>query len=198
MALDLGLTTYQLLSALNGLAPDIRNRRRRLDDAIDRALAVPADEAAFRTAAVGRRPYISARTGPEGLLDSRPPPEVPQDWTALSVDGSHIDVDRHLPLRCHLINLGTCAITYGASYGCQLFSEPTLAVEDEDLYLRSPDGARGETLISGPLLSALRTVAESVRRQSSPCGRSHAARTPVAPPGSGPVDRRSIRHCHIP
>ena len=102
MALDLGLTTYQLLSALDGLAPNIQSRRRRLDDAIDRALAVPADGAAFRTAAVGRRPYIAARTGPEGLLGSQPPPEVPQDWTALSVDGSHIDVDRHLPLRCHL------------------------------------------------------------------------------------------------
>ena len=163
MALDLGLTTYQLLSALDGVAPDIRSRRRRLDDAIDRALAVPAGEVAFRTAAVGRRPYIAARTGPEGLLGSRPPPEVPQDWTALSVDGSHIDVDRHLPLRCHLINLGGCAITYGASYGCQLFSEPTLAVADEDLYLRSADGARGETLISGPLLGALRTVREVER-----------------------------------
>ena len=79
------------------------------------------------------------------------------------MDGSHIDVDRHLPLRCHLINLGGCAITYGASYGCQLFSEPTLAVEDEDLYLRSPAGARGETLISGPLLGALRTVREVER-----------------------------------
>ena len=56
MALDLGLTTYQLLSALDGVAPDIQSRSRRLDDAIDRALAVPADEAAFRTAAVGRRP----------------------------------------------------------------------------------------------------------------------------------------------
>ena len=163
MALDLGLTTYQLLSALDGVAPNIQSRRRRLDDAIDRALAVPADEAAFRTAAVGRRPYISARTGPEGLLGSRPPPEVPQDWTALSVDGSHIDVDRHLPLRCHLINLGGCAITYGQNHGCQLFSEPTLAVEDEDLYLRSPDDARGETLISGPLLGALRTVREVER-----------------------------------
>ena len=163
MALDLGLTTYQLLSALDGLAPDIQSRSRRLDDAIDRALAVPAGEAAFRTAAVGRRPYIAARTGPEGLLGSRPPPECPADWTALSVDGSHIDVDRHLPLRCHLINLGGCAITYGASYGCQLFNEPTLAVDDADLYLRAPNGASGETLISGPLLGALRTVREVER-----------------------------------
>ena len=163
MALDLGLTTYQLLSALDGVAPNIQSRRRRLDDAIDRALAVPAGGAAFRTAAVGRRPYIAARTGPEGLLGSQPPPQVPQDWTALSVDGSHIDVDRHLPLRCHLVNLGGCAITYGQNHGCQLFSEPTLAVDDEDLYLRSPDDARGETLISGPLLGALRTVREVER-----------------------------------
>ena len=163
MALDLGLTTYQLLSALDGLAPNIQSRRRRLDDAIDRALAVPAGGAAFRTAAVGRRPYIAARTGPEGLLGSQPPPQVPQDWTALSVDGSHIDVDRHLPLRCHLVNLGGCAITYGQNHGCQLFNEPTLAVDDADLYLRSPDDARGETLISGPLLGALRTVREVER-----------------------------------
>ena len=163
MALDLGLTTYQLLSALDVVAPNIRSRRRRLDDAIDRALAVPAGEAAFRTAAVGRRPYIAARTGPKGLLGSRPPPEVPQDWTALSVDGSHIDVDRRLPLRCHLINLGGCAITYGQNHDCQLFNEPTLAVDDADLYLRAPNGASGETLISGPLLGALRTVREVER-----------------------------------
>ena len=163
MALDLGLTTHQLLSALDGAASDALTRAQRLDDAVDRALAVPAGEAAFRTAAVGRRPYISARTGPEGLLGSRPPPQVPQDWVALSVDGSHIDVDRHLPLRCHLINLGGCIITYGKDFGCRLFSEPALAVEDDDLYLRSPDGARGETLIAGPLLGALRTVREVER-----------------------------------
>ena len=163
MALDLGLTTHQLLSALDGVVDHAQTRAQRLDNAIDRGLAVPADEAAFRTAAVGRRPYISARTDPEGLLNNIAPPDVPADWTVVSVDGSHIDVDRHLPLRCHLINLGGCAITYGRDFGSQLFSEPTLAVEDADLYLRSPDGARGETLIAGPLLGALRTVREVER-----------------------------------
>ena len=163
MALDLGLTIHQLLSAMDGLVDAAVARGRRLDDTIGRALAIQADEAAFRTAAVGRRPYISARTGSEGLLGSVSPPEVPMDWTAVSVDGSHIDVDRHLPLRCFLINLGGCAITYGRDFGCQLFSEPTLAVEDADLYLRPPDGASGETLIAGPLLAALRTVREVER-----------------------------------
>ena len=163
MALDLGLTTHQLLSTLDGVVDNAQTRTQRLDNAIDRGLAIPADEAAFRAAAVGRRPYISARTGSEGLLDSIAPPDVPADWTAVSVDGSHIDVDRHLPLRCHLINLGGCAITYGKGLGCELFSEPALAVDDDDLYLRPPDGASGETLIAGPLLGALRTVWEVER-----------------------------------
>ena len=163
MALDLGLTTRQLLSAMDGVADAVRNHGDCLAQTLERARSVPADEAAFRTAAVGRRPYISARIGAEGLLGSIPPPAVPQDWTAVAVDGSHIDVDRHLSLRCHLINLGGCNITYGKGPDCQLFSEPSLAVEDDDLYLRPPDGASGETLIAGPLLGALRTVREVER-----------------------------------
>ena len=107
MALDLGLTTHQLLSALNGVAQDIRSRGRRLNKAIDRALAVPAGEAASRTAAVGHRPHSSARAGPEGPQGSRPPPRFPPTgprcpWTAPTLDSSHmdsshIDVDRHPP-----------------------------------------------------------------------------------------------------
>ncbi len=163
MALDLGLTTHQLLSAMDGVADSAVARGRRLGDAIDRALTVPADEASFRTSAVGRPPCISARTGPEGLLGSISPSEVPTDWTAVSVDGSHIDVDRHLPPRCFLINLGGRIVTYGRDFGCQLFSEPALAVEDNDLYLQPPDGASGETLIAGPLLATRRTVREVER-----------------------------------
>ena len=163
MALDLGLTTRQLLSALDDVALASRTRAQRLADTLERGLSISADAAARRTAAVGRRPYLSARIGPEGLLGSCPPPDVPQDWTALSVDGSHIDVDRHLPLRCHLINLGGCVITYGANPDCQLFSEPALAVADADLYLHKPDDPSEEVLIAGPLLGALRTVREVER-----------------------------------
>ena len=163
MALDLALTTYQLLSALDGLAQNIQSRSRRLDDAIDRALAVPADEAAFRTAAVGRRPYISARTGPEGLLGSQAPPEVPQDWTALSVEGSHIDVDRHLPLRCHLINPGRLRHHLRRQPSLPVVQLTRPGVADADLYLRKPDDPSDEVLIAGPLLDALRTVLEVER-----------------------------------
>ena len=163
MALDFGQTANQMMSAMGHLSGTARSRRQRFADTLDRALAISPDEAAQRTASAGSRPFIVARTGVEGLLASIPPPPAPQDWTAISVDGSHIDVDRHLPLRCYLINLGGCAITYGANPGCQFFSEPTLATGDDDLYLRPDDGSNGETPISGPLLGALRTVREVER-----------------------------------
>ena len=88
---------------------------------------------------------------------------MPQDWTTLSVDGSHIDVTATSPSAATSSTLGGCAITYGQNHGCQLFNEPTLAVDDADLYLRAPNGASGETLIAGPLLGALRTVREVER-----------------------------------
>lgn len=45
MALDLGRTTHQLLSALDGVVDDAVARNQRLDDAIDRAIDVPAADA---------------------------------------------------------------------------------------------------------------------------------------------------------
>ena len=163
MALDFGQTTRQLMAAMDGVAGSKRSRRQRFADTLDRALAISPAEAADRTASSGRRPFVFSRTGPEGLLGSREPQDAPDDWVALSVDGSHIDVDRHLPLRCHLINLGGCAITYGERPSCDMFSEPTLAVDDADLYLRPDEESLDETLIEGRLLGALRTVREVER-----------------------------------
>ena len=163
MSLDFGQTARQLMAAMEGVAATTRTRRQRFADTLDRALAISPTEAAARTATAGRRPFIAARTGDEGLLGSIPPSEAPSDWSALSVDGSHIDVDRHLPLRCYLVNLGGCTLTYGANPDCQLFSEPTLALSDADLYLCPADGSPDETPISGQVLGALRTVREVER-----------------------------------
>ena len=163
MALDFGQTARQMISAMGELSSTARSRRQRFADTLDRALAVTPDEAVRRTASAGSRPFIVAHTGSEGLLGSIPPPSPPRDWAAVSVDGSHIDVDRHLPLRCYLINLGGCSLTYGADPDCHFFSEPMLATDDSELYLRPDDSSPAETLISGQLLGALRTVREVER-----------------------------------
>ena len=96
MGLDFGQTARQMMAAMDGAASSRRNRRQRFADTLDRALAISPAEAADRTAASGRRPFVFSRTGPEGLLGSREPQSPPENWIALSVDGSHIDVDRHL------------------------------------------------------------------------------------------------------
>ena len=46
MALDLGLTTHQLLSAMDGVASNAWTRARCLDDTLERGLHVSADTAA--------------------------------------------------------------------------------------------------------------------------------------------------------
>ena len=106
----LGLTTQRLLAILGSAALEIQARNQRLDDAIERALTVSSDEAAFRTAVVGRRPYISARTGPRACWAAVLRPNVPKigprcPWTVPTSTWI-----AHLPLRYHLINLGGCII----------------------------------------------------------------------------------------
>ena len=59
MALDLGLTTRQLLFAMDGVAASVRSHGDRLAGTLERARSVPADEATFRTATVGRRPLLA-------------------------------------------------------------------------------------------------------------------------------------------
>ena len=56
--MDLDLTTHQLLSAMDGVADAVHSHGDRLVETLERARSVPPDEAAFRTAAVGRRPLL--------------------------------------------------------------------------------------------------------------------------------------------
>ena len=163
MALDLGLTTYQLLSALDGLAPNIQSRRRRLDDAIDRALAVPAGEEAFRTAAVGRRPYISARTGPEGCWAAVRRRTFPQTgprcpWTAPTSTWTAT-----CPCAATSSTWAAAPSPTVRTMAANCSTNPPWPWTTPTCTSVPPTEQSGETLISGPLLGALRTVREVER-----------------------------------
>jgi hypothetical protein len=87
-------------------------------------------------------------------------PPIPDEFTIIATDGSHIDVDRHRSTRCYLINIGSAVIHYGAEPSAALDSFPHLYSEDEDLVITSP-GAKGrEQPIEGTLLGIKRTVEE--------------------------------------
>ena len=60
-----------------------------------------------------------------------PAPPMPTDYVAVATDGSHIDVDRHLPARCYLINIGVSILTYGSRPDASLWNRPRL-------YARAP------------------------------------------------------------
>jgi len=88
-------------------------------------------------------------------------PPTPAGFTVLATDGSHIDVDRHQPTRCYLINIGAVALHYSDSPSATLDSFPRLYSEDEDLFI-APTGAKKgrEQPIEGTLLGIKRGVEE--------------------------------------
>jgi hypothetical protein len=103
-----------------------------------------------------------------GLVDTidqhYKPPSLPEDFTVIATDGSHIDVDRHRSTRCYLINIGTAVLDYGTHPNARLESFPRLYSEPEDLVISSDKG-RGQ-LVEGPLLGIKRSV-EEIRHLAS-------------------------------
>jgi len=85
---------------------------------------------------------------------------IPDEFTIVATDGSHIDVDRHKSARCYLLNIGTVVLQYGVSPTATLDSFPHLYSEDEDLVIRPPMGKGREQPIEGMLLGIKRGVEE--------------------------------------
>jgi hypothetical protein len=106
----------------------------------------------------GKLTWLAA--GLSSSLSGRyPPPSVLDDYTVLAVDGSHIDVDRHLAARCALINIGQVTLRYGSHPQAHLESQPYLLASDKERLLRDPNGA-GEQAIEGTLLGVKRSIEE--------------------------------------
>ena len=89
-------------------------------------------------------------------------PEAPYDHTVAAVDGSHIDVDRHLAARCFLINTGSVALTYGSSPGVELEDRARLYARADEMVIPDPGGGADQR-IEGAVLGAKRTAEEMLR-----------------------------------
>ncbi len=93
-------------------------------------------------------------------LDRRyPAPRIPDDFTVMATDGSHIDVDRHRAARCYLINIGAVTLTYGSRPDAVLAATPTLYAGEEDMVIRNPGRGRDQVL-DAALTGIKRSVAE--------------------------------------
>ena len=67
-----------------------------------------------------------------------PCPTPPDEYVTLATDGSQIELDRHAPLQCYLINVGEVTLRYGPASHAALSSAPRLAAEDASASPQEP------------------------------------------------------------
>lgn len=159
MALDLARTLSQVEAMAQEMQARQEERARRLQALLE--VAASLDPQQVNRRAEGWLPYLDVLPAglTTGVAGAHPAPDPPASYSVVAVDGSHIDVDRHLPARCYLINLGYCLIKYGGEPGARLESDPHLYAAEEELALRDPASGQ-EVAVEGALLGLKRTVEE--------------------------------------
>jgi hypothetical protein len=160
------LDFQRLAQQLDGLAASLRERaeegRGRLARALDalHGWADRPEELQNRLKQANTR-WLLAEPLDERLDAALTAPSVPAGYAVLASDGSHIDLERHSPTPCFVLNMGWACIQYGDRPSADLGSEPTLEHEDHRLTLTSQNDASQEDRLSGNLLAALRSVREA-------------------------------------
>src|SRR5262245_56139554 len=113
MTLDIVQVAEQMPGLLGRLTREREEngvRLRRALDALHEAAASPEALRARLQAAHSKWPLALPLEEPlDGAYTAPAPPAV---YAALATDGSHIDVDRHAPAPCYVLNLGWAAIRY--------------------------------------------------------------------------------------
>ena len=94
----------------------------------------------------------------EGLANSYTPSPPPRDFTVIATDGSHIEADRHSPIKCCLLNISQVMLRYGYQSDAILKNE-SIILRPEELYINDPSSPR-RLHLEGNLLGMKRTVAE--------------------------------------
>ncbi len=130
MSLDLP----QVASQIQSFVPRLKEARRRRDEALPQVRRALAGDPLSWTSL---RDRVEQR---EGLLDFPLPARLiedpgrthglgpaPPEYTVIAADGSQVDIDRHAPVACYVINVGEVQINYGAHPQAALSSHPTLA-----------------------------------------------------------------------
>ena len=160
MALDLTSTALQIDRMAVELKERNNDKFRRLQTAVD--IVADFDVDAYRAKLEESRSTllwnVPSFTGDPAK--SYPPVPVPEDFCVVAVDGSHIDIDRHLPARCYLINTGSVFLRYGSQPDADLSNQPRLYAEEDELVIKDNVAPYRQQNIDGSLLGAKRAVEE--------------------------------------
>jgi len=161
VSLDLTKVAAQIWGMVAGLKAGDEERRKHLQYALSvlRDKSIDLDQLRKRIEDSRHKTTWLVAGLVDGLDQRYKPPPLPEKFTIIATDGSHIDVDRHKSARCYLINIGAAVLDYGTRPDARLDSYPQLYFEDEDLVIASDKG-RGQ-LVEGPLLGIKRGVGET-------------------------------------
>lgn len=160
MALDLSKIVDQIAGMVAGLKSGHSERLERLN----RALGVLHSqsnnlEQLAKKIELSKTTWLVARLV-EPIDRHYQPQPAPSEFTVIATDGSHIDVDRHRPAYCYLINIGSVVLRYGVHPEAILDSQPHVYASDEELVISSPGMQGREQPVEGNLLSIKRGVEE--------------------------------------
>ena len=159
MSLDIPKISSALASSMLSYTSQKHKQTSNLKSIIEYASQIDDQIAINQTKYSNARPYLKAEVV-EHLIGAYPVHTMPASWNVISTDGSHIDIDRHLPVPCSLINTGTCYISYGTKPEAKLSNEPSLKIHPQDLYISNPDNINESELLTGNLLSIERSIIE--------------------------------------
>lgn len=161
MTLDLVKVAEQLPLLVDRAQQERELGRLRLQRAVGRLHEAAADPDAFAARVEGADtawplalPY---RERPDAAFA---PPDPPEAFAALAVDGSTIDVDRHLPVDCYVMNFGWMALNYGSRPAASRGSRVELQPTGEALVLRDAEDPSREAAVMGTVLGVVRGVRE--------------------------------------
>jgi hypothetical protein len=158
VSLDLTKVAAQVGGMVTGLKAAGKERQEHLQCALDAFHSKTPDLAHLQKKIAASKTTWLVAGLVDGLDRRYKPPPLPQEFSVIATDGSHIDVDRHQPTRCYLINIGAAILHYGVSPNALLDSFPQLYSGDEDLVIVPAKGR--EQLVEGALLGIKRSVEE--------------------------------------
>lgn len=157
MALDLTKTATQLYGAAPAMRVQNSARASALAEAASALARTDAHDVEMRRLN-GKATWLIA-SAERSLSAVTAAISPPIDYAIVAVDGSHIDVDRHSPARCYVINIGYVSLVYGQEPHAILWNEPLLRADETSLMLSDPEGTK-HVAIEGPLLGMSRAVME--------------------------------------
>ena len=157
MSLDLHKIANQIDSMSSGMKAQEADGSERLDAALAELASADGEALEAKRQASERTLTWLVPGIPQDIGQRYPCPTPPSDFAVLATDGSHIDLDRHLPVRCALVNISKVLLRYGSLSNAQLESTPRLYTPDDGLTLIDPDGTR-EQILDPDLMSVKRSI----------------------------------------